>query len=81
MCALLDLKALPGEERVTYEALGGLVMAELDRIPHVGDMVDWDGYRFEVMNMDGRRVDRLLVALVPGPEPEALVWNGSAPDP
>jgi putative hemolysin len=59
---LLDLEALPGEEEVGYETLGGLMMAYLGRIPHAGDHFEWGGLRFEVMDMDGRRVDKVLVA-------------------
>ena len=52
---------LPGEEDGDYETLGGFVMARLERIPAVGDVTDWSGHRFEVVDMDGRRVDRVLV--------------------
>jgi putative hemolysin len=36
-------------------------MSRLERIPDVGDITDWSGHRFEVVDMDGRRVDRVLV--------------------
>jgi putative hemolysin len=36
-------------------------MFRLERIPDVGDATDWEGHRFEVVDMDGRRVDRVLV--------------------
>jgi putative hemolysin len=36
-------------------------MSRLERIPDVGDTTDWSGHRFEVVDMDGRRVDRVLV--------------------
>jgi putative hemolysin len=52
---------LPGEENGDYETLGGFLMSRLERIPDVGDMTDWHGHRFEVVDMDGRRVDRVLV--------------------
>jgi putative hemolysin len=48
-----------------YRTLGGLVMAELARIPAIGDRFTWQGHDFEIVDMDGRRVDRVLV------EPEA----------
>jgi len=41
--------------------LSGLMMNTLNRIPLTGDYFDWDGFRFEVMDMDGRRVDKVLV--------------------
>ena len=37
-------------------------MAQLGHLPSVADSFEWGGYRFEVMNMDGRRVDKVLVA-------------------
>ena len=52
---------LPGEEDGDYETLGGFLMSRLERIPDVGDTTDWSGHRFEVVDMDGRRVDRVLV--------------------
>ncbi|MGH2614899.1 MAG: hemolysin family protein [Thermomicrobiales bacterium] len=52
---------LPGEENGDYETLGGFLMFRLERIPDVGDTTDWEGHRFEVVDMDGRRVDRVLV--------------------
>jgi putative hemolysin len=59
---VLDLDPLPGEESGEFETLGGFVMSRLGRIPEVGDMTDWEGRRFEVVDMDGRRVDRVLVS-------------------
>jgi putative hemolysin len=55
---------LPGEEDGDYETLGGFLMFRLERIPNVGDATDWEGRRFEVVDMDGRRVDRVLVTTV-----------------
>ena len=59
---LFDLETLPGEAENTFETLGGFVMAQLGHIPAVADSFDWSGYRFEVMDMDGRRVDKVLLA-------------------
>ena len=53
--------ALPGEERNDFQTLGGFVMAQLGRVPHAGEGFAWQGFRFEVMDMDGRRVDKVLV--------------------
>jgi putative hemolysin len=60
---VLDLDPLPGEESGEFETLGGFVMSRLGRIPEVGDITDWEGRRFEVVDMDGRRVDRVLVSV------------------
>lgn len=58
---LFDLEFLPGEADNLYETLGGFVMAHLGRIPTAGDAFEWNDFRFEVLDMDGRRVDKVLV--------------------
>jgi putative hemolysin len=58
---ILHIRALPDEESGDYETLGGFVLMELGRVPDVSDHFEWDGYRFEVVDMDGRRVDKVLV--------------------
>ncbi|MBE3557928.1 MAG: HlyC/CorC family transporter [Ktedonobacteraceae bacterium] len=54
---------LPEEEvqRHDYKTLAGLLLAHLGRIPIVGDVVSIDGFDFEVVDMDGRRIDRVLI--------------------
>jgi len=64
----LRLSHLPGED-ADFHTLGGYLMARLNRVPMVADRVLAGGYRFEVVEMDGRRVDRVLVA--PAPTAEA----------
>lgn len=56
---LLKIKQVP-EDSGEYATLGGFVMARLGSIPTVGDVFEWDGMRFEVLDMDGNRVDRVL---------------------
>lgn len=55
------------EDGAGFQTLGGFVMARLKRIPRAADLFDSDGFRFEVMDMDGRRVDKVLVSK---PEPD-----------
>jgi len=57
---VLHLSHLPGED-ADFHTLGGFVMAQLNRVPMVADRVLAGGFRFEVVEMDGRRVDRVLV--------------------
>ena len=57
----LDLKEVPEEDRGRYNTLAGMVMLLLGRLPGTGDSVDWEGWRFEVVDLDGKRVDKLLV--------------------
>lgn len=52
---------LPDEELSIYQTLGGLAMHQLGAIPTVGQTFAWQGFRFEVVDMDGRRVDKMLV--------------------
>jgi putative hemolysin len=60
----LDVELLVEDERSHYHTLGGLAMFVLGRIPRVGDTFDRAGIGFEVVDMDGNRVDRLLVTKV-----------------
>lgn len=64
---LFDLEMLPDEERSGYQTLGGFVMSQLGRIPQAGDHFEWQTLHFEVMDMDERRVDKVLVARQPSP--------------
>lgn len=56
---LFHLQHLPAEEE--YETLGGFVMMQLGRVPQVADAFDWGDLHFEVVDMDGNRVDKVLV--------------------
>lgn len=63
---LFEFTALPHEDE--YETLSGFVMTSLGRVPQASDNFEWNGFRFEVMDMDGRRVDKVLVTLLPKPQ-------------
>lgn len=56
--ARLDLPDLPREG--TYHTVAGLMLALLQRVPKEGDRIAWAGWRFEIIDMDGRRVDKVL---------------------
>lgn len=56
----LDLKELPEEDRGRYNTLAGMVMLLLGRLPQTADSVEWEGWRFEVVDLDGKRVDKVL---------------------
>jgi putative hemolysin len=62
---LLNWELLPDEEEGYYQTLGGFVMAVLRRIPMASDHFEVNGFRFEVMDMDGTRVDKVLVTPLP----------------
>jgi putative hemolysin len=58
----LDLKDLPEEDRGRYNTLAGMVMLLLGRLPQTTDSVEWEGWRFEVIDLDGKRVDKVLAS-------------------
>jgi putative hemolysin len=59
----LGVARLPGEDP-EFHTLGGYLMARLNRVPMVADRITADSHRFEIVEMDGRRVDRVLVVPV-----------------
>ena len=64
----LHVSHLPGED-ADFHTLGGYLMARLNRVPMVADRVIAGGFRFEIVEMDGRRVDRVLVTPATATEP------------
>jgi putative hemolysin len=66
---IFDLPPLPHESE--YETLSGFIMMSLGRVPQPTDRFEWHGLNFEVMDMDGRRVDKVLVTTLP-PRPSPV---------
>ncbi|MBP1464853.1 HlyC/CorC family transporter [Candidatus Chloroploca sp. M-50] len=60
--SLLDVEELPGEATFRYDTLAGLVIALLGQLPKTGNYVTWDAWRFEVVDMDGLRIDKVLIS-------------------
>jgi putative hemolysin len=60
---IFKMGTLPNEG--DYETLAGFVMASLGKIPQATDQFEWEGLRFEVVDMDARRVDKVLVTTLP----------------
>ena len=56
----LGLSGLPREDEGDYQTVGGMVMTALERVPEESDGFGWEGWRFEVVDMDGNRVDKVL---------------------
>lgn len=71
---IFDLGDLPHEDE--YETLSGFVMTSLGRVPQATDHFEWSNLRFEVIDMDGRRVDKVLVTTKTKP---AVEPGGSQP--
>ncbi len=63
----LALKELPEEDRGRYNTLAGMIMLLLGRLPRTTDVVEWDAWRFEVVDLDGKRVDKVLVSRLTEP--------------
>ena len=58
----------PLPERRNYETVAGLVIGELQHLPSTGEAVETLGWRFEVIDMDGRRIDKVLATRIEGQE-------------
>ncbi|BAY16953.1 putative hemolysin [Anabaenopsis circularis NIES-21] len=58
---LFEMEEWESDERGSYQTLGGFVITHLGRIPSAADHFEWEGMRVEVMDMDGNRVDKVLV--------------------
>jgi putative hemolysin len=48
-----------------YDTVAGCILHELERIPHAGDKMKWKGFTFEIVDMDGHRIDKVLVTASP----------------
>lgn len=63
----LGLPTAPEEELGRYNTLSGMVMLLLGRVPRTTDAVEWEGWRFEIVDMDSRRIDKVLATRLPKP--------------
>lgn len=61
----LSMKTVPEEEKGRYHTLSGMVMLLLGRLPVTGDKTFWEGWSFEVVDLDGKRIDKVLAARLP----------------
>ena len=59
---LLALDAVPEEDRGRYHTLSGMMLLLLGKIPHEADAVNWEDWRFEIVDMDGKRIDKVLAS-------------------
>lgn len=73
------IRNLPGEEQGSYETLGGFIMTFLRRIPNISDQFEWAGLRFQVIEMDGFRVDKVRIAPVENLESDQSDRFGDSP--
>lgn len=58
---IFQLENLPGEKRDTFQTLGGFLFTQMGRVPAVSEYYEWNHLRFEIVDMDGKRIDKVLV--------------------
>lgn len=58
---IFHLEDLPGEKKDAYQTLGGFLFTQMGRVPSVAERFEWSGLRFEIVDMDGKRIDKVLV--------------------
>ncbi|HJV87009.1 MAG TPA: hemolysin family protein [Noviherbaspirillum sp.] len=69
----LGLKGVPEEERGRYNTLSGMLMLLLGRIPQTTDRCDWEDWTFEIVDLDGKRIDKVLATQKVSPEESLLL--------
>ena len=69
--ARLDMDELPLEDRGRYNTLAGLLMAVSGHLPVTGEKISCEGWLFEVVDLDGKRVDKVLATLLLAGSPDA----------
>lgn len=67
----LALDSVPDEERGRYHTLSGMLMLLTGRLPKEADTVNWEGWRLEIVDMDGKTIDKVLASRLPT-EPAAV---------
>ncbi|HSC81216.1 MAG TPA: hemolysin family protein [Chitinolyticbacter sp.] len=60
----LELVAVPEEDKGRYHTLSGMMMLLLGRLPHTADIATWENWRLEVVDMDGKRIDKVLASRI-----------------
>ena len=68
----LGLKNVPEEERGRYNTLSGMLMLLLGRLPQTTDRCDWEDWTFEIVDLDGKRIDKVLAVRNPEPVEEDI---------
>lgn len=72
----LGIRSVPEEEKGRYHTLSGMMMWLLGRLPGTGDIGTWENWRFEVIDLDGKRIDKVLATRLPQPAPELGTLSG-----
>ena len=61
---LLSLKTVPEEDKQHYHTLAGMLLLEMGRVPQTGEHITWEGWKLEVIDMDAKRIDKVLATWV-----------------
>jgi len=72
----LQLKNVPEEDKNTYNTLGGMIMWLSGRLPKTGEAIIWENWRFEIVDLDNKRIDKVLASRIPDLE-SGTEKNGS----
>jgi len=75
----LGLSAVPEEQRGRYHTLSGMMMMLTGRLPKTADTVDWEDWRFEIVDMDGKTIDKVLASKLVQ-DPDTTAGPGTADD-
>lgn len=59
------LKNVPGDDTARYNTLAGMLMWLIGKVPRTGDIAQWEQWRFEVVDIDGHRIDKVLASRMP----------------
>ncbi|MEX8194702.1 hemolysin family protein [Comamonas guangdongensis] len=73
----LGLDAVPEEERGRYHTLSGMIMLLLGCMPSEADVVEWENWRFEVVDMDGKTLDKVLATRLQPQQPAEALLRGA----
>jgi putative hemolysin len=75
----LGIKRVPEEEKGRYHTLSGMMMWLLGRLPVTGDLSTWEGWRLEVVDLDGKRIDKVLATRQPAATDAPVAALGDGP--
>jgi putative hemolysin len=66
----LELSSVPEEDRGRYNTLSGMLTLLLGKLPQTADSCEWENWEFEIVDIDGMRIDKVLATKKPAPESE-----------
>jgi putative hemolysin len=69
----LGFRNVPEEDKGRYHTLSGMMMWLLGRLPGTGDVATWEGWRLEVIDLDGKRIDKVLAVRLPEPDADSVI--------